>query len=194
MKYDITRACGHIETVDVYGSAADRERKIKWLETQDCAGCKETEKKGACKEVEMHYSEYKKDYADCKTKAGSYDKKVKTIIVYVPDTESTDDTPAEEEQAGEEVNIFAAIKEITMAAESVIADLEAQASTPEQIAPAIGAIRRVAKETTDRILEHRYITAHSAAAKFNMARLSGRGYTDPMTKHAAIAIGKRLEG
>jgi hypothetical protein len=34
----------------------------------------------------MTYAEYKRNYADCKTKSGSYDAKSKTIIVYVPKT------------------------------------------------------------------------------------------------------------
>lgn len=32
---------------------------------------------------EMHYSEYKNDYSDCRTVKDSYDKKSKTIQVYV---------------------------------------------------------------------------------------------------------------
>ena len=45
------------------------------------------EKAENCEEVEMKYSEYKENHADCKTKAGSYDKETKTIVVYVPKQE-----------------------------------------------------------------------------------------------------------
>lgn len=33
--------------------------------------------------VEMHYSEYKNKYSNCKTVPGSYDKKTKTIMAIV---------------------------------------------------------------------------------------------------------------
>ena len=42
------------------------------------------EKAKNSEEVEMKYSEYKENYADCKTKSGSYDKEEKTIVVYIP--------------------------------------------------------------------------------------------------------------
>jgi hypothetical protein len=35
-------------------------------------------------EVEMHYSEYKNNYSNCKTLPNSYNKETKTIIVLVP--------------------------------------------------------------------------------------------------------------
>lgn len=35
--------------------------------------------------VEMHYAEYKKNYADCKTVSGSYNKRTKTIKVCTRD-------------------------------------------------------------------------------------------------------------
>ena len=70
MKYDITFSCGHTHTVDIYGSAAERERKVKWYETQAvCPDCYKTqldaEAAEGCDEVEMSYKEYKIDYADC---------------------------------------------------------------------------------------------------------------------------------
>lgn len=90
MKVEITYRCGHTGQVEVFGSAAERERKLKWLaENHVCSECYEAEqsekKATGCKEVEMLYRDYKKDYADCETKAGSYDAKAKTIIVYVPE-------------------------------------------------------------------------------------------------------------
>ncbi len=82
MKYEITRACGHVETVELYGKVADRESKINWYGKTMCRDCYNT--KNGEKDVEMSYSEYKNKYANCKTKSGSYDKKTKTIVVFVP--------------------------------------------------------------------------------------------------------------
>lgn len=38
-KYTITHACGHTEEVNLFGKHADRERKIKYLESIDCRAC-----------------------------------------------------------------------------------------------------------------------------------------------------------
>lgn len=84
-QYTVTRACGHEEVVNLYGPNAQREAKIKWLESTVCANCYNAE---GCDEVEMLYREYKENYADCKTKQGSYDRENKTIIVYVPTAET----------------------------------------------------------------------------------------------------------
>lgn len=96
MKYDITFSCGHTHTVDIYGSAAERERKVMWYETQAvCPDCykaqMDAEAAEGCDEVEMSYKEYKTDYADCKTKRDSYNKETKTIVVYVPRTETEEE-------------------------------------------------------------------------------------------------------
>lgn len=96
MKYDITFSCGHTHTVDIYGSAAEREHKVKRYETQavcpDCYKAQlDAEAAEGCDEVEMSYKEYKTDYADCKTKRDSYNKETKTIVVYVPRTETEDE-------------------------------------------------------------------------------------------------------
>ena len=48
-----------------------------------------------CEEVVMSYREYKENYADCKTKAGSYDKTEKTIVVYVPKKEEKEEDAKE---------------------------------------------------------------------------------------------------
>lgn len=90
MKYDVKFSCGHTCTIQLYGSTADRERKIAYYERAGtCPDCyremKEMEKAAGCIEVEMHYKEYKNNYADCKTKAGSYNSGTKTIVVYVPE-------------------------------------------------------------------------------------------------------------
>lgn len=88
-KYEVKMSCGHIYTIELFGKTADRERKIKYLEESGvCPDCKRAEKNAErainCKEVEMHYSEYKNNYSACETKAGSYNSKTKTIIVFVP--------------------------------------------------------------------------------------------------------------
>ena len=96
MKYDITFSCGHTRTVDIYGSAAERERKVMWYATQavcpDCYKAQlDAEAAEGCDEVEMSYKEYKTDHADCKTKRDSYNKETKTIVVYVPRTETEEE-------------------------------------------------------------------------------------------------------
>ena len=39
-KYTITHTCGHTEEVQLFGKMEDRERKIKWLESQECDECR----------------------------------------------------------------------------------------------------------------------------------------------------------
>ena len=88
MKYSITRACGHEETINLFGSNKDRVGKLKWLESTICSRCYRIEQEAAaaneCDEVEMLYSKYKQEYANCLTKSESYNSVQKTIIVYVP--------------------------------------------------------------------------------------------------------------
>lgn len=38
-KYTISHACGHSREIQLYGKGSDRERKIGWLEGQDCPQC-----------------------------------------------------------------------------------------------------------------------------------------------------------
>lgn len=38
-RYDVKYACGCERTVNLYGKAADRERKVEWLATQICPDC-----------------------------------------------------------------------------------------------------------------------------------------------------------
>ncbi|MGN0558391.1 MAG: hypothetical protein ACI4IS_02955 [Acutalibacteraceae bacterium] len=84
-KYEVKFSCGHTHTVELFGKMSERELKIKYLEEHGtCPECRESENAVDCEEVEMHYSIYKKDYSDCKTKSGSYNAKTKTIVVYVP--------------------------------------------------------------------------------------------------------------
>lgn len=43
-KYDVTYACGHTETVDLYGKTSERERKIEWMENNCvCPSCYKAE-------------------------------------------------------------------------------------------------------------------------------------------------------
>ncbi len=102
MKVYVTRACGHEEQVEVFGTSAQRESKIKWYESTDCKACYAASQHTNETEVTMSYSEYKNNYADCKTKSGSYDAKAKTIVVYVPaKTEETVELEITEEQVAE---------------------------------------------------------------------------------------------
>jgi len=86
-KYNVTFSCGHTETKELFGSERERRAKIEyWGKSGKCTECYEKEKYADCDEVEMTYAEYKRSYANCKTKANSYDNKNKTIVVYVPKT------------------------------------------------------------------------------------------------------------
>lgn len=115
-KYYVKHACGHEVQVDLFGKTADRENKIAWLETTLCPECYAREQAGKCEEVEMHYSEYKNSYAECKTLPNSYNKDTKTIIVLVPVEEvGTEAT----EEATEEI--------------LTIEEISAQTGTPERI-------------------------------------------------------------
>lgn len=82
MKITVERTCGHSETVEVFGTREQRERKTWAYEQHECSDCKMKEATKNCEEIEMKYSEYKENFASCKT--GEYNKKSKTIIVYVP--------------------------------------------------------------------------------------------------------------
>ena len=106
MKYDVKFACGHTSTIELFGKMADRERRIAFYEKNYlCPDCykdmKEEEKKMNCIEVEMSYKEYKESYAECVIKAGTYDKKEKTIVVYVPELT----TESEEENDGSDIKV-----------------------------------------------------------------------------------------
>lgn len=39
MQYQVNRKCGHSETVQLYGSAKDRQSKLSWLASQICHNC-----------------------------------------------------------------------------------------------------------------------------------------------------------
>ena len=88
MKYDVTyKQCGHTAIVELFGKSEERRRRIAWMEENFlCPDCYEEMQKKMLKECEpvrMRYYDYKKDYSNCKTVPGSYDRIHKTIIVYV---------------------------------------------------------------------------------------------------------------
>lgn len=90
MKYNVRFSCGHTETKELFGKVSERERRIAWWEQSGiCTNCyleqKAIENAIGHHEVEMFYGDYKRDFAKCKTKPGSYNGTTKTIIVYVPD-------------------------------------------------------------------------------------------------------------
>jgi len=105
MKYTINHTCGHESEKQIYGTNAhgERERKVAYYESLPCPECstkeKATKSGTEIEEIEMHYSEYKNNYADCKTKPGSYDGKAKTIIVYVPKATAADEVIEDTELA-----------------------------------------------------------------------------------------------
>lgn len=54
MWYTIKHICGHTEEVQLFGKNADRESKIKWLESQPCAECRaksDDDLKGSVKQI-----------------------------------------------------------------------------------------------------------------------------------------------
>ena len=86
-KYYVTYLCGHdgVENITGTNVNGERDRKLKWIEENKlCYDCYIKEQIEGCKEIEMHYKEYKDNYANCRAKKGSYNKESKTIIVYVP--------------------------------------------------------------------------------------------------------------
>lgn len=87
--YNVKFSCGHEQCIELFGKTSERERKIKWYE--ECGVCSECYKEQKAiemsinhDEVEMSYKQYKTEYANCKTKPGSYNGETKTIVVYVP--------------------------------------------------------------------------------------------------------------
>ena len=50
-KYEITYACGHVEDVQIYGKAADREREIAHRERGICKECWKAEQAQAAQET-----------------------------------------------------------------------------------------------------------------------------------------------
>lgn len=82
--------CGETFTkVKICNSRREANEWERWAES-NCTLCPECYSKAKEAEYaathsikEMHYSEYKRNYSNCKTVAGSYNSKTKTIKVYV---------------------------------------------------------------------------------------------------------------
>lgn len=60
-KYTVKFSCGHEGTVNLYGRASDRERKLKWLETQLCWDCQKAEQEKKYKEEAEEGKEFAKE-------------------------------------------------------------------------------------------------------------------------------------
>jgi hypothetical protein len=56
MKYTIKHACGHVSTVQIYGSARERESKEKWLSAQVCMDCKRRSQQAEAQVVTREYN------------------------------------------------------------------------------------------------------------------------------------------
>ena len=55
-KYDVTYACGHTETVNLYGKTSERERKIAWMEENCiCPACYKAEQQAKAAETNAAY-------------------------------------------------------------------------------------------------------------------------------------------
>lgn len=126
MKYDVTYACGHTATVNLYGPTAERKKRLEWLQTHAvCPDCykaaMDAENAEGCEEVTMTYAEYKNGYASCKTKHDSYNADTKTIVVYVPHSEVVEDAPAAEETHAEETPESAESAEVIEIVDNAVA-------------------------------------------------------------------------
>lgn len=87
MKYTVTRACGHKDTVNLYGPDSSRAFNLSWMEHTICKKCyqkKHADEIEECIAERMPYREYKLNHPDCKIEPGSYDPVDKSIVVYVP--------------------------------------------------------------------------------------------------------------
>nr|DAS58929.1 MAG TPA: hypothetical protein [Caudoviricetes sp.] len=55
-KYDVTYACGHTETVNLYGKTSERERKIEWMENNCvCPACYKADRQAKAAETAAAY-------------------------------------------------------------------------------------------------------------------------------------------
>lgn len=164
MKYQITASCGHTVTVDIYGTASERERKVAWYEKNYiCDECRNAENANGCEEVEMSYAEYKNSYSDCKTKKDSYNKKTKTIVVYVPVVEEAEETAeseeVEESEATEEAaasaiaDVFAGISNLPAADRKEEArKMLSEKRTPQELAAWRAEITKCEPEESTRVM------------------------------------------
>ena len=90
----ICKHCG--KTFTMTKDCASRSQADNWESYakdyyDECPECRKARREAAeaekYDEVEMFYGDYKKKYADCKTKSGSYNASTKTIIVLIPKAE-----------------------------------------------------------------------------------------------------------
>lgn len=169
-KYNVKFSCGHEETIDLFGPVKERESKIAYFEKRGlCRECYEKEQNANCDVVEMPYSEYKNKYANCKTKANSYDKAKKTIIVYVPKT-----TSEVKLETGNIEDRKEAIKKVAEETGYPYEVLEKQFIflTAERFKSAIDKYADVYKSNND--ASGKYATAYDAAiALYNVAKKYG---------------------
>lgn len=135
-KYDVKHACGHEGTVELFGKTTDRMKKIEWMETTLCPECfarqqaqKENEGK-QIDEIEMLYSEYKNNYAECKTLSGSYNRQTKTIIVLVPVEEVEEVEPVEVTEVTEVTEEIVTIEQIAEMARSTVENAKKVVAMP----------------------------------------------------------------
>ena len=50
-KYDVERACGHSETVRLYGPLSERDRRLAWMRRTSCSACYREERAAEGPEV-----------------------------------------------------------------------------------------------------------------------------------------------
>lgn len=63
-KYDIRHTCGHIETVNLMGKPASRERQIKRLETVPCMDCRVADIAAKREEIDGYFAAIAPDVAN----------------------------------------------------------------------------------------------------------------------------------
>ena len=169
MKYWIKRTCGHEEQIELFGKTSERDYLLEKESHKLCHECYEKEQNANCDAVEMSYSEYKNKYANCKTKANSYNKAKKTIIVYVPKTpaESKPDTDSIE---GRKEAIKKVADETGYPYDKLESDL--LTDTADDFKKQIDKFADILKSNADK--SGKYTTAYDAAiALYNIAKKYG---------------------
>ncbi len=126
MKVMIKHACGCEKENVISGKIEGREYRIARLEERKCYDCwtkEQAEKEtGKVEIVEMHYSEYKN--SNYKAVPDSYDRKTKTIKVYVPVATEKEEVEVEEAIMEEDKNLTPAQKVINEIKRDIISKME----------------------------------------------------------------------
>ena len=83
--HKVTKACGH--EVEVFFKESEERNPnqaiIYEMHSRDeCDEC--YAKKNNCREVRMHWGDYRNGFGGCRTKGGSYNNLENTVIVYIP--------------------------------------------------------------------------------------------------------------